>query len=100
MFPPVAENRYLIEPIHLSSGYAISLSTAQLVAIGVIAVLTWTNSRGLEYGRIVQNLFTSAKTVALAALILAGLILGWNSGAVKANFTNLFTLGSYDPSLG
>jgi APA family basic amino acid/polyamine antiporter len=100
VFPPVAENRYLIEPIHLSSGYAISLSTAQLVAIAVIAVLTWTNSRGLEYGKIVQNLFTTAKTAALAALILAGLFLGWNSAAVKANFTGLFHLGAFDPSLG
>src|SRR5258706_14423760 len=52
LFPPVAESRYLIEPIHISSGYAVSLSTAQLVAIAVIAVLTWTNSRGLEYGKI------------------------------------------------
>src|SRR5262245_38393347 len=79
VFPPVAENRYLVPPIHLSAGYAISLSTAQLVAIAVIALLTWTNTRGLEYGKVVQNLFTSAKTVALAALILAGLFLGWNS---------------------
>jgi len=100
IFPPVAENRYLIEPIHISSHYAISLSTAQLLAIGVIVLLTWTNSRGLEYGKIVQNLFTSAKTIALAALILAGLFLGWNAAAVKANFTNMFALGPYDPSLG
>src|SRR5882724_3898370 len=50
VFHPVAENRYLIEPIHISSGYAISLSTAQLVAIAVIAILTWTNTQGLEYG--------------------------------------------------
>jgi APA family basic amino acid/polyamine antiporter len=100
IFPPVAESRYLISPIHISSGYALSLSTAQLVAIGVIVLLTWTNSRGLEYGRIVQNLFTSAKTLALAALILAGLILGWNSEAVSRNFTDMFSLGGYDPSLG
>ena len=100
VFPPVAENRYLVAPIHISAGYALSLSTAQLVAIGVIALLTWTNSRGLEYGKIVQNLFTSAKTAALAALILAGLVLGWSAGAVKANFTHLFALGAYDPSLG
>ena len=100
VFPPVAENRYLIEPIHISSGYAVSLSTAQLVAIGVIALLTWANSRGLEYGKIVQNLFTTAKTAALAALILAGFFLGWNASAVKANFTGMFKLGAYDPSLG
>src|SRR5689334_3634976 len=35
--PPVSESRYLIEPIHISSGYAISLSTAQLTGILVIA---------------------------------------------------------------
>ena len=100
LFPPVSENHYLIPPIHLSAGYAVSLSTAQLVAIAVIALLTWTNTRGLEYGKIVQNLFTSAKTVALAALILAGIFLGWNSTAVHANFTDMFRLGSFDPSLG
>ena len=100
VFPPVSENRYLIEPIHLSNGYAISLSTAQLVAIGVIALLTWTNSRGLEYGKIVQNLFTSAKTLALAGLIVVGLLLGWSSEAVHANFTNPFRLGAFDPALG
>jgi APA family basic amino acid/polyamine antiporter len=100
VFPPVAENRYLITPIHLSAGYAISLSTAQLVAIVVIVLLTWTNTRGLEYGKIVQNLFSSAKTLALAALILAGLFLGWNSTAVHLNFTDMFRLGKFDPSLG
>lgn len=100
LFPPVSETRYLIPPVHLSAGYAISLSTAQLVAIAVIAALTWTNSRGLEYGKIIQNIFTSAKTVALAALILAGIFLGWNSTAVHANFTDMFRLGAFDPSLG
>jgi basic amino acid/polyamine antiporter, APA family len=100
LFPPVAEDRYLISPIHISSGYALSLSTAQLAAIAVIVLLTWTNSRGLEYGKIVQNLFTSAKTVALAALIVVGIALGWNSGAVQANFTNAFSLRDFDPSLG
>ena len=100
VFPPVAENRYLVEPIHISSRYAISLSTAQLVGIAVIALLTWANSRGLEYGKIVQNLFTTAKTAALAALILAGLFLGWSASAVKVNFTGLFKLGAYDPALG
>jgi APA family basic amino acid/polyamine antiporter len=100
LWPAVGENRYLIAPIHLSSGYALSLSTAQLVAIAVIALLTWTNSRGLEYGKLVQNFFTSAKTLALAALILCGIFLGWNSNAVHANFTNAFSFGAFDPSLG
>src|SRR6202041_2818483 len=65
LFPLVSESHYLIAPIHVSSGYAFSLSSAQLVAIGVIAVLTWTNSRGLQYGKVVQNVFTVGKTIAL-----------------------------------
>jgi APA family basic amino acid/polyamine antiporter len=98
--PWVSETHYWIEPVHLSSGYAISLSTAQLVAVSVIVLLTWTNSRGLQYGKIVQNLFTSAKTAALIGLILAGLLLGWNAVAVHTNFHDMFRLGSFDPSLG
>src|SRR5262245_3090312 len=100
LYPPVSESSYIISPIHLSSGYAVSLSTAQLVAILVIIVLTWANSRGLEYGKIVQNLFTSAKTIALAGLILVGILLGWNPGAVQANFSNAFALGEFDASMG
>jgi len=53
-----------------------------------------------QYGKMVQNLFTTAKTAALAALILAGLLLGWSASAVKVNFTGLFKLGAYDPALG
>ena len=64
LIPAIAENNYLIAPIRISQGYAISLSTAQLTAIAIIVILTWTNTRGLEYGKIVQNLFTSAKTIA------------------------------------
>src|SRR3979490_1087848 len=41
---------YLIAPISLG-GYAMSVSTEQLVAIGLIALLTWTNTRGLEVGK-------------------------------------------------
>jgi APA family basic amino acid/polyamine antiporter len=98
--PGVSESQYIISPIHISNGYALSLSTAQLVAICVIVLLTWTNSRGLEYGKIVQNIFTTAKTAALAGLIVAGLFLGWNGNAVHMNFTNFFRVGAFDPSLG
>src|SRR5213079_812706 len=62
-------------------GYAISLSTEQLVAIALIAVLTWSNTRGLEVGKIVQNTFTFAKTAALAAVVVIGLSLGWHAAS-------------------
>jgi basic amino acid/polyamine antiporter, APA family len=100
LVPWISESHYLIPPIHVSTGYAVSLSTAQLVGVAVIGLLTWTNSRGLEYGKIVQNVFTSAKVAALGALILAGLFLGRSAGAIQTNFTAPFALGAFDPSLG
>lgn len=98
--PEVSEGNYLIPPLHLSEGYAVSLSTAQLTGVAVIVLLTWANARGLKYGKIVQNVFTTAKVGALAALVLAGLLLGRNPDAVAVNFTDLFRVGSFDASLG
>src|SRR5215831_6946966 len=81
----VSPDSYLVAPISLG-GYAISLSTEQLVAIALITLLTWTNTRGLEVGKIVQNTFTFAKTAALAAVVVIGLSLGWkaNSAALSS----------------
>lgn len=86
LVPGIAEDRYIISPVHLSAGYALSLSTAQLVGVLLIALLTWTNTRGLQYGRVIQNIFTTAKGGALAALIVAGVVVGRNSAAVSDNF--------------
>ena len=91
LLPWISDDRYLIEPIHLSAGYALSLSTTQVVGVLLIALLTWTNTRGLEYGRLIQNVFTTAKTGAVVALILVGLLLGWNQTAVSDTFGNLWT---------
>ncbi len=74
----IASDNYLVAPLSLGGGYAISLSTEQLVAIALIALLTWTNTRGLELGKLVQNTFTFAKTAALAGVVVIGLSLGWN----------------------
>lgn len=91
LWPWVSEQRYLIAPVHVSTGYALSLSTAQLVGLALVALLTWTNTRGLAYGRLVQNIFTTAKTGALAGLIVIGVALGSNQAALAGNFGNLWT---------
>ena len=78
-FPAIATDHYLVRPIHLLGAYAISLSTEQLLAILLIIVLTWVNTRGLEAGKLVQNVFTFAKTAALIGLIILGLSLGWKA---------------------
>lgn len=88
--PQVSESNYIVAPVHLFGTYAISLSTAQLVAIVLILVLTVTNTRGLKTGKLIQNTFTSTKTAALIGLILVGLILGWNiqSAAYTSSWWN------------
>ncbi len=77
--PAVGPENYIVKPIPLGQHYALSLSIEQLVAVGLIALLSWTNTRGLKIGKLVQNTFTLAKTAALAAVIVLGLSLGWNS---------------------
>ncbi|MFN8062200.1 MAG: amino acid permease [Vicinamibacterales bacterium] len=91
LWPTIADDHYLIPPIHVSTGYAVSLSTTQLVALFLIGVLTWTNTRGLQYGKIIQNLFTTAKTGALLGLVVVGVLVGWNAEAVSANFGDLWS---------
>lgn len=95
LFPGISETNYLIEPVRLgSSSYAFSLSTAQLVGIVMIASLTFMNTRGLRLGKIVQNVFTFAKTGSLIALILLGIIVGLVSHPeiAAANFSDLWTV--------
>src|SRR5262249_17443228 len=97
----VAEDRYLIEPIHLGrSGYALSLSTAQLVGISLIVLLTWMNTRGLQLGKLVQNTFTITKTGSLLLPIILALLVGWPTGVVQANFGDLWTRRGTLESLG
>jgi APA family basic amino acid/polyamine antiporter len=97
LWPLISEDRYLISPLHVSAGYAISLSTAQLLAILSILLLTWTNARGLVYGKTVQNVFTTAKAGALVALVIVGIFVGRNASAVAANFGDLWTPRGYSP---
>jgi basic amino acid/polyamine antiporter, APA family len=91
LVPWIADDNYLIPPLHVSTGYALSLSTTQFVGVLLIALLTWTNTRGLEYGRIIQNVFTTTKTGALLGLIAVGLLLGWSAPVVAENFGSAWT---------
>src|SRR3979411_2443815 len=91
LIPWVSETNYLIAPIRFGS-YAFSLSTAQFVGLAMIALLTFMNTRGLKIGKLVQNVFTTAKTGALIALIVLGIIVGVKSGAGAANFSDFWTL--------
>ncbi len=80
-FPAVSTKHWLW---HIGSGN-VGLSTANLVAILIITLLTFTNTLGVKLGSAVQNIFTSAKIVALAAVVLVG-ALARNAAAIATNF--------------
>lgn len=91
LIPSISPESYIIPPIHLSSGYALSLSTQQLVAVLMIIVLTIINMQGLKLGKWIQNIFTSTKTLSLIALIILGIVIGAANGTFSANMSSLFT---------
>jgi APA family basic amino acid/polyamine antiporter len=65
----------------------IQINSAQLVACGVIAVLTAINILGVREGALVQNLFTVLKVAAVVALIAVGFA---KAPDAAANFTPFF----------
>jgi APA family basic amino acid/polyamine antiporter len=64
----------------------LGINTQQLIAIAVIVLLTWVNTRGIRAGATVQNAFTFAKIAALVGLVGLGIAFGRNSEAVATNF--------------
>ena len=91
LVPSISPTAYIIPPLSFAPGYAVSLSIQQLVAIVMIIVLTIINMQGLQLGKIIQNTFTSAKTLALFALIVLGIVIGSQTGVFSANFANAWT---------
>jgi APA family basic amino acid/polyamine antiporter len=96
LVPAVGEEKYLVHPVHISTNYAVSLSTAQLVGVLLIVLLTFMNTRGLKLGKLVQNTFTTAKLAALFGLILLGVFVGSRSGALGTNFHSLWQIRGAD----
>lgn len=50
------------------------LTVLQVISVGLIALLTWVNCRGIETAKNIQTSFTATKLLALAALIILGLL--------------------------
>lgn len=91
LFPAISPTSWIIPPINLTASYAVSLSVQQAVAVALIVFLTVLNMQGLKLGKIIQNLFTSAKTLSLLILIVLGIFIGGAAGTFSANWATLFT---------
>ena len=103
LFPSVSPATWIIQPIALSSKYAVSLSVQQFVAILMIIIITFLNTQGVRLGKLIQNIFTSAKTLSLLGLIFVCVFLGRNSQAIAANFSHLWAVrapASLGPGVG
>src|SRR5438046_6489643 len=64
----------------------VGVTTQQALAIAVIALLSWVNTRGIRTGAAIQNGFTIAKTGALLGLVGVGVLHSRNPEAVADNF--------------
>src|SRR4026209_1492173 len=84
LLPGVGEDNILwgMEKAVDSAGkmqYSFSISAAQLLGVVLIVFLTFTNTRGIKGGKIIQTTFTTAKLLALFGLIIFGFLLVKNS---------------------
>jgi APA family basic amino acid/polyamine antiporter len=64
----------------------IGVSTANLMGIAIVVLLAVVNIFGVSLGALIQNVFTTAKALSLAALILLAFTVGHNATAWAANF--------------
>jgi APA family basic amino acid/polyamine antiporter len=85
-FPAVSADVYVLPFVN----------TQQVLAIFILVLLTWVNTRGVKTGARVQNTFTFAKTAAVAGLVLFGFLVGRNQAAVERNFTDFWGVASWN----
>jgi len=69
----------------------LKVTAARLVAVASIMLLTAINVCGIQAGKLVQNTFTAAKTLALMGLIAIGVFVGRNAVAMTANREQLWS---------
>ncbi len=96
-FPSVSATHWLWHIAHVPAWHLgpmvlgnmeIGVNTANLTGILVVGLLAIANIFGVQLGALIQNVFTSAKAIALAALILLAFTVGVNVSAWQANFAH------------
>ena len=94
-FPSVSNTHWLWHIAHVPAwrvgpmvlgNMEIGVNTANLAGIVIVVFLAIANIFGVRLGALIQNIFTSAKAISLAALILLAFTVGVTSTAWQANF--------------
>ena len=78
------------EPFELFTIGGYPITTIQLTAFLVLNLLTFINIQGIELGKMVQNLFTGTKIMALAMLIFIGIYVGFNGFYWRVNMADFW----------
>jgi APA family basic amino acid/polyamine antiporter len=94
-FPAISTTHWLWHIAHVPAlkvgpmvlgNMEIGVSTANLTAILIVVSLAVVNVFGVRLGALIQNVFTTAKAISLAALILLAFTVGRTAAAWEANF--------------
>jgi APA family basic amino acid/polyamine antiporter len=94
-FPAVSTTHWLWHIAHVPAlrvgpmvlgNMEIGVNTANLAAIAVVVLLAVVNVFGVKLGAMIQNVFTTAKALSLAALVVLAFTVGRNATALAANF--------------
>jgi len=84
VFFPVLENKVF------EVGETYAFTNKQVLAMASILLLTYINTKGVKTGKGIQVFFTAAKLIALFALIILGLYVGFQTDTLSNNFANMW----------
>lgn len=90
LFPVFSEDNIILNLL------GVKISSAQILGILSILVLTWLNSRGVKNGKWVQTFLTIIKILSLVGLILAGLFFAFDVEVWNANWANAWDTGKWN----
>ena len=79
-----------LDDVIFTIGTNFSFTNSKVLAVFSIILLTYINTKGVRSGKIVQLILTSAKLIALFALIIFGLYVGLQTNILSDNFTNMW----------
>ena len=107
LFPSVSESHYLVAPIRILPGYALSLSAVQALALAIILLTCVINMCGVMWGKLIQNIFTIAKLAGIVVLLGLGVFTFLHNPFVfDANFVHAWhpqhvaLIGNLDATTG
>ncbi|SET29581.1 APC family permease [Hymenobacter actinosclerus] len=96
LVPQISETNVLFEVQNMPLLGSFRFTMVQLVAIAMLVLLTYINSRGVRAAKFISNVFGSTKLVALALLVLSGVFFGIKQEALSQNFQNVWQAVSFD----